>query len=97
MEGIVCQHLTVARVAEGVGVSWNTANNAVLAEGKRVLIDDAHRFNGVKVIGVSRDPMKKHEKFISKYDLAVPLASDEDGRISEAEKRARELRRQTWI
>ena len=39
---------------------------------------------GVKVIGVSRDPMKKHDKFIAKYDLAVPLASDEDGRISGA-------------
>ena len=39
---------------------------------------------GVKVIGVSRDPMKKHEKFISKYDLAVPLVSDEDGKISDA-------------
>jgi peroxiredoxin Q/BCP len=39
---------------------------------------------GVKVIGVSRDPMKSHEKFIGKYSLAVPLASDEDGRISDA-------------
>jgi peroxiredoxin Q/BCP len=39
---------------------------------------------GVKVVGVSRDPMKSHEKFIGKYGLAVPLASDEDGRISEA-------------
>ena len=39
---------------------------------------------GVKVIGVSRDPMKKHEKFIGKYGLAVPLASDEDGRVSDA-------------
>jgi thioredoxin-dependent peroxiredoxin len=39
---------------------------------------------GVKVIGVSRDPMKSHEKFIGKYDLAVPLVSDEDGKISEA-------------
>ena len=38
----------------------------------------------VKVIGVSRDPMKSHEKFIGKYDLAVPLASDEDGRIANA-------------
>ena len=28
--------------------------------------------------------MKKHEKFIGKYGLAVPLASDEDGRISDA-------------
>ena len=42
------------------------------------------RTAGVKVIGVSRDPMKKHEKFIDKYDLAVPLASDEDGAISDA-------------
>ena len=39
---------------------------------------------GVKIVGVSRDSMKKHEKFIGKYDLAVPLASDEDGTISEA-------------
>jgi peroxiredoxin Q/BCP len=39
---------------------------------------------GVKVVGVSRDPMKKHEKFIGKYELTVPLASDEDGRVSDA-------------
>ena len=39
---------------------------------------------GVKVIGVSRDPMKSHEKFIGKYGLAVPLVSDADGRISDA-------------
>jgi peroxiredoxin Q/BCP len=39
---------------------------------------------GAMVVGVSRDPMKKHEKFIGKYDLKVPLASDEDGRISDS-------------
>jgi peroxiredoxin Q/BCP len=39
---------------------------------------------GVKVVGVSRDPMKSHDKFIGKYSLAVPLVSDEDGRISDA-------------
>ena len=39
---------------------------------------------GVRVVGVSRDSMAKHEKFIGKYGLAVPLASDEDGRISDA-------------
>jgi len=39
---------------------------------------------GVKVVGVSRDPMKSHEQFIGKYGLAVPLVSDEDGKISEA-------------
>jgi thioredoxin-dependent peroxiredoxin len=39
---------------------------------------------GVKVVGVSRDAMKSHEKFIGKYGLAVPLVSDEDGSISDA-------------
>ena len=52
LEGIVCQHLTIARIAEGLGVSWNTANDAVLDEGKRALIDDPGRFGGVRVIGV---------------------------------------------
>ena len=39
---------------------------------------------GAAVVGVSRDPMRKHDKFIAKYDLKVPLASDEDGAISDA-------------
>ncbi|MCL6683321.1 peroxiredoxin [Sphingomonas alba] len=39
---------------------------------------------GARIVGVSRDPMKKHDKFIAKYDLKVPLASDEEGRISDA-------------
>jgi len=51
LNGLVCQHLTIARIAEALGVSWNTANDAVLAEGRRVLIDDPHRLDGVKVIG----------------------------------------------
>ena len=52
LEGLVVQHLTVARIAEGLGVAWDTANDAVLAEGKRVLIDDTTRFDGVQVVGV---------------------------------------------
>ena len=42
------------------------------------------RAAGVNVVGVSRDSMARHEKFIGKYGLAVPLAADEDGRISDA-------------
>ncbi|MDQ3246401.1 MAG: peroxiredoxin [Pseudomonadota bacterium] len=39
---------------------------------------------GAQVVGVSRDPMAKHDKFIAKYGLDVPLASDEDGAVSDA-------------
>ena len=59
LEGIVCQHLTVARVAEGLGVSWNTANDAVLAEGRRVLIEDPHRFDGVRLAGDALDQCRR--------------------------------------
>ena len=39
---------------------------------------------GAKVVGVSRDPMARHVKFTTKYGLKVPLASDEEGAISDA-------------
>ncbi len=70
LEGIVCQHLTVARVAEGLAVSWNTANDAVLAEGKRVLIDDPGRFDGVKVIGVN-EHVWRHTRRGDKYATVI--------------------------
>ncbi|MDQ1153164.1 peroxiredoxin [Brevundimonas sp. SORGH_AS_0993] len=39
---------------------------------------------GATVVGVSRDTVKKHDRFKAKYDLAVTLASDEDGAACEA-------------
>ena len=39
---------------------------------------------GVHVLGVSRDSVKRHANFTAKYDLAVPLASDLDGSVTEA-------------
>lgn len=35
------------------------------------------------VIGVSKDPVKKHDKFAEKYGLKFPLVSDEDGTLCE--------------
>lgn len=45
-------HLSMARVAAGLGVAWHTANDAVLAEGRRLLIDDPARLEGVTTLGV---------------------------------------------
>lgn len=39
---------------------------------------------GVPVIAVSRDPIKKLNRFAEKHGLAVTLASDEDGSVCEA-------------
>ncbi len=70
LEGIVCQHLTVARVAEGLAVAWNTANDAVLAEGRRVLIGDPDRFDGVQVIGVD-EHVWRHTRRGDKYVTVI--------------------------
>lgn len=59
VEGIVVQHHTVARVAEGLRVAWDTANNAVLAEGKRLLINDPARFDGEAVIRVDEHMVRR--------------------------------------
>lgn len=47
------------------------------------LIDDFAAANAV-VIGVSRDPVKKLDRFKAKHDLKVILGSDEDGAVTEA-------------
>lgn len=39
---------------------------------------------GVALLGVSKDSLASHAKFTAKYDLAVPLASDPEGRMIEA-------------
>lgn len=39
---------------------------------------------GVSLLGISRDAVKSHARFVAKYDLAVPLASDLDGSVTEA-------------
>ncbi|MEM9123669.1 MAG: peroxiredoxin, partial [Pseudomonadota bacterium] len=39
---------------------------------------------GAKVFGISRDTMAKHEKFMAKHDLTVPLLADDEGAVTEA-------------
>ena len=39
---------------------------------------------GVAVLGISKDPPAKHQKFAAKHGLTVPLATDSDGGLSDA-------------
>lgn len=77
--GIVVQHLSMARIAEGLGVAWNTANDAVLAEGQRALIDDPARFDGVAVIGVD-EHVWRHTRRGDRYvTVIIDLTPIRDG------------------
>ncbi len=77
--GIVCQHLSMARVAEGLDVAWNTANDAVLDEGRRVLIADPHRLDGVAAVGVD-EHVWRHTRRGDKYvTVIIDLTPVRDG------------------
>ena len=47
--------------------------------------DDLSKYKraGAVVIGVSRDSIESHEKFVKKFDLNFMLASDKDGDVCE--------------
>ena len=79
LEGLVVAHLTMARIADGLGVAWGTANDAVLAEGRRVLIADPNRFDGVQVIGVDEHVWRhtrRGDKFVT---VIIDLTGVRDG------------------
>lgn len=77
--GLVVQHLTIARVAEALAVAWDTANDAVLAEGHRLLIDDPTRFDRVAVIGVD-EHVWRHTRRGEKYvNVIIDLTPIRDG------------------
>jgi transposase len=81
LEAIVVNFMSMTRVAAGLGVSWHTANDAVLAEGRRRLISDPTRFDGVQVIGVDEHKWshtwgQQHEQFVT---VIIDLTPIRDG------------------
>lgn len=76
---LVVQHLSVARIAEGLAVAWDTANEAVLAEGARVLIGDPARFDGVAVIGVDEHVWRHTRKGDKYVTVVIDLTPIRDG------------------
>ena len=70
LRALVVDHLSVARIAAGLGVAWNTANDAVLTEGHRQLINDPARFDGVAVLGVD-EHVWRHTRHSDKYVTVI--------------------------
>ena len=70
LTAIVVDHLTVTRAAAGLGVSWHTANSAILTEGRRRLIDAPGRFDGVTTLGVD-EHVWRHTRFGDKYVTVI--------------------------
>lgn len=79
LRALVVDHLSMSRVAAGLAVSWSAANDAVLSEGYRRLINDPTRFDGVRVLGVD-EHVWRHTRFDDKYvTVIIDLTPVADG------------------
>lgn len=58
LRALALECMSVCRVAAALGISWHTANNAILASAQATLLDDPHRFDGVEVLGVDDSPAR---------------------------------------
>ena len=79
LKALVVDHMSISRIAANLGVAWNTANDAILTEGHRRLINDPTRFNGVAVIGVD-EHVWRHTRWGEKYvTVVIDLTPVRDG------------------
>jgi len=60
----------VARVAANLGVGWNTCNDAILAAGQELLINDPGRLDGVTTVGVD-EHCWRHTRFGDRFVTVV--------------------------
>jgi transposase len=76
---LVLDRLSIARIAAALGCSWHTVNDAVLAAGRELLIDDPHRLDGVRVLGVDEHAWR-HTRCGDKYvTVIIDLTPVRDG------------------
>jgi peroxiredoxin Q/BCP len=60
----------------------NTPGCSIQAQEFNKLLPQFKKINA-RVFGISRDSLKSHDKFITKFDLKFPLLSDEDEKLCE--------------
>ncbi|WP_092613880.1 ISL3 family transposase [Raineyella antarctica] len=70
LRALVIDRMSVARIAQALGVAWNTANKAVLAAGRALLIADPTRLDGVEVIGVD-EHVWRHTRHGDRYVTVI--------------------------
>ena len=70
LRALALEAMSVSRVAAALGISWHTANNAILTSAQATLLDDPYRFDGVEVLGVD-EHVWRHTRRGDRYVTVV--------------------------
>ena len=73
------ESMSVSRAAQALGVTWRTANTAILARAEQVLTEDPHRFGGVEVLGVDEHVRRRTERGDEYVTVIIDLTPVRDG------------------
>ena len=58
LRALALECMSVSRVAAALGISWHTANNAILTRAEQTITGNPDRFDGVEVLGVDDSPTR---------------------------------------
>ena len=58
LRALALECMSVSRVASALGISWHTANNAILTRAEQTITGNPDRFDGVEVLGVDDSPAR---------------------------------------
>ena len=73
------ESMSVSRAAQALGVTWHTANTAILARAEQVLTEDPHRFGGVEVLGVDEHVRRRTKRGDEYVTVIIDLTPVRDG------------------
>ena len=58
LRALALECMSVSRVAAALGISWHTANNAILTRAEQTITGNPDRFDGVEILGVDDSPAR---------------------------------------
>jgi hypothetical protein len=101
LKSVVIDRMSIARIVAGLGVSWHTVNDAVLATGHQLLIAEPTRFDGVQVLGVDEHAWRhtrRGDKFVTVIIDLTPVrdGTGPSGLLDMVEGRSKQVFK-TWL
>lgn len=97
---VVIARTSIAHIAHTLGVSWHTANTAIVTYGRHLLLNDNSRLDGVTTIGVDEHVWRRskgNKRFVTVIIDLTPNASGKPSRLLDIVEGRSKQAFQQWL